>query len=60
MERALDFFIVEGIDTTIPLHRRILQHPRFRAGDFSTRFMEAFLEPERTAEATPERVVGGV
>jgi len=45
MARALDFFVVEGIKTSIPLHRRILQDRRFRAGELSTRFMERFLQP---------------
>jgi acetyl-CoA carboxylase biotin carboxylase subunit len=43
MSRALDFFVVEGIKTSIPLHRRILRDPRFRSGELSTRFMERFL-----------------
>jgi len=43
MSRALDFFVVEGIHTTIPLHQRILKDPSFRSGRFSTRFMERFL-----------------
>jgi acetyl-CoA carboxylase biotin carboxylase subunit len=38
--RALDFFVIEGIKTTIPLHRRILDDPDFVAGRLSTRFME--------------------
>ena len=42
MERALDFFVIEGIDTSIPLQRKIIQDPRFRAGELSTRFMERF------------------
>jgi acetyl-CoA carboxylase biotin carboxylase subunit len=46
MRRALDFFVVEGIRTTIPLHRRILEDRRFRAGELSTRFMERLLEEE--------------
>ncbi len=47
MQRALGFFVVEGIRTTIPLHQRIVKDRRFRAGDLSTRFMERFLgEPE--------------
>jgi acetyl-CoA carboxylase, biotin carboxylase subunit len=46
MSRALDFFIVEGIHTTIPLHRRILRDPEFQAGRLSTRFMERFLRRE--------------
>jgi acetyl-CoA carboxylase biotin carboxylase subunit len=43
MSRALDMFIIEGIHTTIPLHRRILRDPDFRAGDFDTKFMERLL-----------------
>jgi acetyl-CoA carboxylase biotin carboxylase subunit len=43
MTRALGMFIVEGIYTTIPLHRRILADPDFRAGDFDTGFIERFL-----------------
>jgi len=43
MQRALDFFVVEGIKTTIPLHQRIMADRDFRAGRFSTRFMEGFL-----------------
>jgi acetyl-CoA carboxylase biotin carboxylase subunit len=46
MQRALDFFVVEGVSTSIPLHRRIIRDPRFRSGKFSTRFMEHFLESE--------------
>ena len=41
-KRALDAFIVEGVKTSIPLHRAILDHPRFVSGDISTRFMEEF------------------
>jgi len=43
MERALDFFVIEGIDSTVPLHQKILKDARFRAGNLSTRFMERFL-----------------
>ena len=43
MQRALDMFIVEGIFTTLPLHRRILADPDFRAARFTTKFMETFL-----------------
>jgi acetyl-CoA carboxylase, biotin carboxylase subunit len=44
MCRALDFFVVEGIHTSIPLHKRILRDPDFAAGRLSTRFMERFLQ----------------
>ncbi len=43
MSRALDMFIVEGIYTSIPLHKRIMADPDFRAGRFDTKFMERFL-----------------
>ena len=45
MSRALDFFVIEGVDTSIPLHRRIMDDPAFREGRLSTKFMERFLGP---------------
>jgi acetyl-CoA carboxylase biotin carboxylase subunit len=44
MRVALDEFIVEGIATTIPLHRRLIQEPRFLAGEVHTRFVEEWLD----------------
>jgi acetyl-CoA carboxylase biotin carboxylase subunit len=43
MRRALDEFVVEGIKTNIPLHRRILEHPKFQRGEVTTRFLEQML-----------------
>ena len=43
MERALSQFIVQGIDTSIPLHQQIFADEGFRAGQFDTKFMERFL-----------------
>ncbi len=40
---ALDQFLVEGVKTTIPFHRRVLDHERFVAGDVSTHFIEDHL-----------------
>jgi acetyl-CoA carboxylase biotin carboxylase subunit len=40
--RALDFFVIEGVKTTIPLHRRILDEKDFQEGRITTRFMERF------------------
>ena len=42
--RALDFFVIEGVKTSLPLHRRILDDPDFVAGRLSTRFMERLAE----------------
>ncbi len=50
MARALDEMKVEGIDTSIPLHRRIMDDPVFRNGDFSTRFMEGFHERRQDSQ----------
>lgn len=43
MKRALGEFIIDGIKTTIPLHRRILDDPDFQKGHVSTTFLERFL-----------------
>ncbi len=42
MRRALDMFIIEGIKTSLPLHRRILAEPDFVAGNLDTNFLERF------------------
>ncbi len=42
MRRALDMMVVEGIKTTIPLHKKIMADEKFQKGDFSTKFMEEF------------------
>ncbi|RQP19401.1 MAG: acetyl-CoA carboxylase biotin carboxylase subunit [Parapedobacter sp.] len=42
MERALSEFVIEGIKTTIPLHLRLMRDPNFKAGNFTTKFMETF------------------
>jgi len=40
MQIALDFFIVEGVTTTVPFLGRVMQNPRFQAGDVDTKFLE--------------------
>ena len=46
MRVALDEFVVEGIATTIPLHRKLIQEPRFLAGEVHTRFVEEWLDED--------------
>ncbi|MBI2678535.1 MAG: acetyl-CoA carboxylase biotin carboxylase subunit [Candidatus Koribacter versatilis] len=63
MQRALDMFIVEGIYTSIPLHKRIIADPDFHSGTFDTKFMERFMpkkedkqpgkKPDEPKEAQP-------
>jgi acetyl-CoA carboxylase biotin carboxylase subunit len=50
MRRALDEFVVEGVDTTIPFHLQLMDDERFRDGDFDTRFLDDF-EIERAPTA---------
>jgi acetyl-CoA carboxylase, biotin carboxylase subunit len=40
MQIALDFFIVEGVTTTVPFLGRVMQNPRFQAGEVDTKFLE--------------------
>jgi acetyl-CoA carboxylase biotin carboxylase subunit len=51
MSRALEMFIVEGVYTTIPLHRKILADPDFRAGRVNTSFIERFLSTSKKQSA---------
>ncbi len=40
MNRALDEFIIEGIKTTIPFHKKLIAHPDFISGNFDTGFLD--------------------
>ncbi|MGC6480247.1 MAG: acetyl-CoA carboxylase biotin carboxylase subunit [Flavobacteriaceae bacterium] len=42
MKRALEEFVIEGIATTIPFHLKLMSHPDFVAGNYTTKFMEDF------------------
>jgi len=42
MRRALDEFVIEGVKTTIPFHRALMDDPDYNAGNYTTKFMEDF------------------
>lgn len=42
MKRALDEFVIEGIKTTIPFHRQLMDNPDYIAGNYTTAFMETY------------------
>lgn len=44
MKRALDEFVIEGIQTTIPFHKKALSHPDFVKGNYNTTFVEKMLQ----------------
>ena len=43
MRRALDEYVIEGINTTIPFHRKLMDDPAFIKGNYTTKFMESFV-----------------
>ncbi len=53
MRRALEGFIIEGIQTNIPMHQKIFQDPDFIAGRISTHFLEEWMQRMRTPEEEP-------
>lgn len=46
MQRALEEIKIEGIKTTVPLYRKIFEHPVFLSGRYSTKWLENFLASE--------------
>ena len=50
MKRSLDEFVIEGIKTTIPFHRQLMDHPDYIAGNYTTKFMEDFVMDEPQEE----------
>jgi acetyl-CoA carboxylase biotin carboxylase subunit len=51
MKRSLEVMVVEGIQTNIPLHLKVLEDPDFEAGRIDTRFMERFVVPRQVVPA---------
>ena len=47
MKRALDEFVIEGVKTTIPFHRQLMDDPRYVEGNYTTAFMDTFKMDER-------------
>ena len=43
MKRPLEEFYIEGVKTTIPFHRQLMDNPDFLAGNYTTKFMETFV-----------------
>ena len=43
MKRALDEFVIEGIKTTIPFHRQLMDNPDYVAGNYTTALIDTFV-----------------
>jgi acetyl-CoA carboxylase biotin carboxylase subunit len=51
--RALNEYVIEGIKTNIPFHKRVLAHPGFVAGTYDTRIVDQILNPPAAPEEAP-------
>jgi acetyl-CoA carboxylase biotin carboxylase subunit len=60
MLRALDEFIVEGVHTTIPFHRKAVESDLFRSGNFDTRFVDQLANPEAPRNTAEKKDLSGV
>ncbi|UOQ47484.1 acetyl-CoA carboxylase biotin carboxylase subunit [Gracilibacillus caseinilyticus] len=50
MKRALDEYVIEGVFTTVPFHRKMMTHPVFVEGDFNTSFLDKYSIMEDSKE----------
>ncbi|ABC80426.1 acetyl-CoA carboxylase biotin carboxylase subunit [Anaeromyxobacter dehalogenans] len=56
--RALNEYVIEGIKTNIPFHKRVLTFPAFTAGQYDTRIVEQILNPPAPEETPASKVAG--
>jgi acetyl-CoA carboxylase, biotin carboxylase subunit len=57
--RALNEYVIEGIKTNIPFHKRVLMHPGFVAGQYDTRIVDQILNPPAPEEAPASKAAAG-
>ena len=55
LRRCLDEFVIEGIHTNIPFHRKLLAHPDFQAGKLDTHFLARMAEEDAAAALDSKR-----
>jgi acetyl-CoA carboxylase biotin carboxylase subunit len=51
MQRALDMFVIEGIQTSIPMHQRIMSETDFVLGNFDTNYLQRFAVEQKVGVA---------
>jgi acetyl-CoA carboxylase biotin carboxylase subunit len=56
--RALNEYVIEGIKTNIPFHKRVLAFPAFTAGQYDTRIVEEILNPPAPEETPASKAAG--
>ncbi|MFZ1731212.1 MAG: acetyl-CoA carboxylase biotin carboxylase subunit [Bacteroidota bacterium] len=60
MRRALDEFVIDGVETTIPFCRFVMDHPKFNDGDFQIDFVQKYFRPELLRQPTEEERLAAV
>jgi acetyl-CoA carboxylase biotin carboxylase subunit len=53
MERALEEFVIEGVETTIPFHLKVIRTEEFHRGDYHTRWVEEYIERKNSSKPVP-------
>jgi acetyl-CoA carboxylase biotin carboxylase subunit len=54
MERALQEFVIEGVETTIPFHLKVIRTDEFQRGEYHTRWIEEYVERENNVKPVPK------
>lgn len=57
MQRAIDEYMIVGIETTLPFGRFVMQHEAFRSGNFDTHFVKKFFDPEKQRKDNPDEAL---
>jgi acetyl-CoA carboxylase, biotin carboxylase subunit len=57
MRRALDEFLIDGVQTTIPFCRYVMDHPKFIEGDFQIDFVQKYFRPEQLPFPTEDEYI---
>lgn len=60
MRRALDEYVIDGVETTIPFCRFVMDHPKFNDGDFQIDFVQKYFRPEFLRHPTDDERLAAV
>ncbi len=60
MRRALDEYVIDGVETTIPFCRYVMDHPKFNEGDFQIDFVQKYYRPEYLRRPTEDEKIAAV
>ena len=50
LRRALEEFVIEGVNTTIPLHQDIISQAEYIDGQYNIHWLEQFIEKKKASK----------